>query len=128
MRIVVGSRPLVFEPLRTWRSSFDFACCRSADGQGVMRSVNHFRLTDEPLYSSNSLSSSSISVYATLMWEIGRSNDDRVVSAEEKNDCVFALWNISTPGSSGVIGVIACWEKLSPRLTDSVQLESFDLP
>lgn len=48
-----------------------------------------------------------MSVYATLMWETGRSNDDRAVRAVEKNDWVFPLSNISTPGSSGVIGVMA---------------------
>lgn len=42
--------------------------------------------TDEPLYSSNSLESSSISVYATLMCDNGRSSDDRAVRAVEKND------------------------------------------
>jgi hypothetical protein len=67
-----------------------------------------FARTDELQYSSNSLSSSSISVYATLMCETGRSKDDRAARADEKNDCVFALWNISTPDSSGVIGVMAC--------------------
>jgi hypothetical protein len=49
-----------------------------------------------------------MSVYAMLMCEMGRSSDDRAVKAVEKNDCVLALWNISTPGSNGVIGVIAC--------------------
>ena len=49
-----------------------------------------------------------MSVYATLMCERGRSSDDRAVSVEEKNGCVFPLWNISTPASSGVIGVMAC--------------------
>jgi hypothetical protein len=76
--------------------------------------------TDEPLYSSNSLSSSSISVYATLIWETGRSSEDRAVKAEEKNDCVFALWNISTPGSSGVIGDMACYVEVSTEFIFSL--------
>jgi hypothetical protein len=72
--------------------------------------------TDEPQYSSNSLSSSSMSVYATLMCESGRSSDDRAVNAEEKKDCVFARWNISAPGSNGVMGVMACCENFSSAL------------
>jgi len=63
-------------------------------------------LTVEPrLYSSKSLesSSSSISVYA----ETGRS---REVRAGTKSDWAFPLSNMpifSTPGSSGVMGVMA---------------------
>jgi hypothetical protein len=57
-----------------------------------------------------------MSVYATLMCESGRSSDDRAVNAEEKKDCVFARWNISAPGSNGVMGVMACCENFSSAL------------
>lgn len=80
-------------------------------------------LTEEPLYSSNSLESSSISVYATLMCDRGRSNDDRAVRAEEKKDCVFLLSNISTPGSSGVMGVMACWKRVRSELSIGKRLQ-----
>jgi hypothetical protein len=50
------------------------------------------------------------------MCEMGRSSEDRAVKAEEKNDCVFALWNISTPGSSGVMGVMACYQVFSTAM------------
>lgn len=74
------------------RLLFDFVDCRSVplvSSQSLVVVV--VQRTDDPLYSSNSLSSSSISVYATLMWETGRSRDERAVNAEEKKDCVFAL-------------------------------------
>lgn len=51
-----------------------------------------------------------MSVYATLMLETGRSSEDRIVRWEEKNESLdLPLWNISTPGSSGVMGVMACF-------------------
>lgn len=74
-------------------------------------------LTDEPLYSSNSLESSSISVYARLIPETGRSSEDRTVRCEEKRESLFfplrALSNISTPDSNGVMGVMACCRVVS---------------
>jgi hypothetical protein len=59
------------------------------------------------------------------MWEMGRSNEDRAVKAEEKNDCVFALWNISTPGSSGVMGVMACYDDFSTGLAIAYDAETY---
>jgi hypothetical protein len=114
---VIGSHPLVFESLRMLRLLFDYVCCRSVMSVSQRRKIKPSKKhTEEPLYSSNSLSSSSISVYATLMCEIGRSSDDRAVKADEKKDCVFARWNISTPGSSGVMGVMACYRDISTAL------------
>ena len=86
------SHQLVSGLLRRLRWLFDFVGCRSvplvsSQSFGIVM----VQRTEDPLYSSNSLSSSSISVYATLMWETGRSRDERAVKAEEKNDCVFAL-------------------------------------
>jgi hypothetical protein len=63
-----------------------------------------------------------MSVYATLMCEIGRSSDDRAVNAEEKNDCVFARWNISTPG---VMGVMACCEDFSIALVIVYDVQTY---
>jgi hypothetical protein len=60
------------------------------------------------------------------MCDTGRSNDDRAVNADEKNDCVFALWNISTPGSSGVMGVMACYQEISFQQFSS--LDYIDVP
>jgi hypothetical protein len=71
-------------------------------------------LTVEPrLYSSKSLeSSSSMSVYV----EMGRSRDVRAETVLTKSDCAFPLSNmpmVSTPCSSGVMGVMACWGTVS---------------
>lgn len=58
-----------------------------------------------------------MSVYATLIPERGRSSEDRTVRCEEKRESLFfplsALSNISTPGSNGVMGVMACFEAIS---------------
>lgn len=55
-----------------------------------------------------------MSVYATLIPETGRSSDERTVRCEENSESRFfplkALSNISTPGSNGVMGVMACCE------------------
>jgi hypothetical protein len=52
-----------------------------------------------------------MSVYATLIPETGRSSEDLIVRCEEKNESLdLPLWNISTPGSSGVMGVMACFK------------------
>jgi hypothetical protein len=65
--------------------------------------------TDEPLYSSNSLESSSMSVYATLICETGRSSEERAVRDGEKNESRdLPLSNMCMLGSSGVMGVMAC--------------------
>jgi hypothetical protein len=67
-----------------------------------------------------------MSVYATLTCETGRSSDDRAVRAEEKKDCVFARWNISTPGSSGVMGVMACYKGYQCQIITS--MSNIDVP
>lgn len=55
-----------------------------------------------------------MSVYATLIPETGRSKEDRTVRCEEKKGSLdFPLSNISTPGSNGVMGVMACLEVVS---------------
>lgn len=55
-----------------------------------------------------------MSVYATLTPETGRSSELRIVRCEEKKESLYLpLWNISTPGSSGVMGVKACLKVVS---------------
>lgn len=55
-----------------------------------------------------------MSVYATLIPDTGRSSEDRTVRCEEKKESViFPLSNISTPGSNGVMGVMACFKVVS---------------
>lgn len=80
------------------------------------------QLTDElRLYSSNSLESSSMSVYASLICETGRSSDVLAEMAPAKSGCDFPRSNISTPGSSGVMGVMACWGTVSEGIEGSPQ-------
>jgi hypothetical protein len=69
--------------------------------------------TDEPLYSSNSLESSSISVYATLMCETGRSREERaVIEGAKKGSLDLPLPNMCMLGSRGVMGDMACWGRI----------------
>lgn len=76
--------------------------------------------TDEPLYSSNSLESSSMSVYATLMCDTGRSNDERaVIDGAKKGSLDLALSNICILASREVMGDMACWRRIRTRTSGS---------
>jgi hypothetical protein len=69
--------------------------------------------TDEPLYSSNSLESSSMSVYATLTCETGRSREERaVIDGAKKGSLDLPLSNMCMLGSREVMGDMACWRRI----------------
>jgi hypothetical protein len=69
--------------------------------------------TDEPLYSSNSLESSSMSVYATLTCETGRSREERaVMDGAKKGSLDLPLSNMCMLGSREVMGDMACWRRI----------------
>jgi hypothetical protein len=82
--------------------------------------------TDEPLYSSNSLESSSMSVYATLICETGRSKEERAVrEGEKKASRDFPLSNIWKLGSNEVMGDMACLGRI--RASGSTKCANWQL-
>lgn len=89
--------------------------------------ANRRRTVDPRLYSSKSLESSSSK---SVNVEAGRSSEVRAGTALTKSDCAFPLTNISTPGSSGVMGVMACCGAVSICFIGglSVEVSDKDLP